>query len=440
MLELVEKYPGLKKAAHLEEQLWINNKKKHMQDIKQQAIDPSRIKDAEERLLRFAPYIAIAFPETAENNGIIESPLRRIDGMRTELNKTFKTDIEGDLLLKMDSHLPISGSIKARGGIYEVLKYAETLAINNHLLTVEDNYAVLADKQFQTFFSQYTIQVASTGNLGLSIGIISAKLGFKVIVHMSSCAKQWKKDLLRQKGVVVKEYAQDYCGAVEKGREESNHDPHSYFVDDENSQDLFLGYSVAGSRLKAQLDNAKIVVDKEHPLFVYLPCGIGGAPGGVAYGLKQIFGDNVYCFFAEPTQACSMLIGMASGLHSDISVSDLDINCNTDADGLAVGRASHFVGKVMDPLISGIATIKDEKLYALMKMLYEQEEIFIEPSACAAFAVLLQHKTLDEFIEANHLREYMKNATHIAWATGGNMVPKEMVKEYLEKADALQNY
>ena len=428
----IDTIPAVADAAALKETFWLNGKKLPEAEQNITEVNPSQIKDASDRLIRFAPYLKKVFPELEETNGIIESELRAIPSMKEFLNSVYDAEIEGNLMLKMDSDLPVSGSVKARGGIYEVLKHAEDLALESGKLKLTDDYSILAEPEFLEFFGQHTVQVGSTGNLGMSIGIMSAKLGFHVIVHMSADAKQWKKDLLRSRGVEVIEYADDYCAAVEQGRKNSDADPMSYFVDDENSQNLFMGYSVAGERLKAQLEEQNITVDEDHPLFVYIPCGIGGAPGGVTYGIKQIYGDNVHCFFTEPTHACCMMLGMATGLHDGVSVKDLGIDGKTDADGLAVGRPSAFVGRVIQPMLSGIATIQDNKLYDLMRGLLKEEEIFIEPSSCAAFAALIRPEDMKKYITEQGLTDKMKNATHIAWATGGRMVPEETREAYIK--------
>ena len=427
----VDSIPEVGDAAGLRETFWLNGKMVPEAEQNVTLVWPEQIEDAGRRLERFAPYLEEVFPELKETGGIIESELREISEMKDFLNTDYSSGIEGRLMLKMDSHLPISGSVKARGGIYEVLKHGEDLALEAGMLKETDNYRILAEDRFLEFFGKHTVQVGSTGNLGMSIGIMSAKLGFRVIVHMSADAKQWKKDLLRSRGVEVIEYADDYCAAVEQGRKNSDADPMSYFVDDENSRNLFLGYSVAGERLKAQLEQQNILVDADHPLFIYIPCGIGGAPGGVTYGIKQIYGDHVHCFFTEPVHACCMLLGMATGLQDQVSVKDFGIDGHTDADGLAVGRPSAFVGRVVEPMLSGIATIEDRKLYDLMRGLLDKEDIFIEPSSCASFGALIRPEGMKKYIDKTGLSHKMKNATHIAWATGGNMVPEETRKVYL---------
>ena len=391
------------------------------------------VDDAEARLERFAPFIMKCFPETKARNGIIESVLTPIPQMQKKINEKYYSDLKGKLLLKQDSHLAIAGSVKARGGIYEVLKHTEDLALEKGILKPGDSYEKLADPEAREFFRGYTIQVGSTGNLGMSIGIMSAAVGYEVIVHMSADAKQWKKDLLRSHGVTVIEYESDYSEAVKNGRKQSDENPKSYFVDDENSRTLFLGYAVAAKRLVGQLEQLGVTVDAEHPLFTYIPCGVGGAPGGVSFGLKLMFGDNVHCFFVEPTQAPCMLTGMATGLNHEISVQDIGLTGLTHADGLAVGRPSGFVGGVMKPLLSGEFTIRDGQLYDYMRDLLETEDIFLEPSACAAFQGpirLNQEETVKEYLKEQGLIEKMGNATHIAWATGGSLVPEEIREEY----------
>lgn len=441
--EMEDKFPLIKDMEQAREVIWINPHLSSMKEIvKKQSLSMADIDDAERRWDRFAPFIRRAFSETEESGGQIESPLKEIPKMKQCLNEKWKAELDGCLLLKMDSDLAVAGSVKARGGIYEILKHSEDLLLSKGMLKEGESYEKLALPEFRKFFSQYSIHVGSTGNLGLSIGIISAALGYNVTVHMSMDAKQWKKDLLRQKGVHVIEYASDYSEAVKRGRKLAEEDPMSYFVDDENSVNLFLGYSVAAKRLKKQLETAGVSVDSEHPLFVYIPCGVGGAPGGITFGLKQVFGDNAYCFFEEPVQAPCMLLGVMTGLHNDICVQDIGLSGKTEADGLAVGRPSKFVGKVITPMLAGEFTIKDEELYHFMGALKDKEGIFIEPSSCAAFmgpAKICSSEEGKQFLKSHGLENKMKQAVHVAWATGGSLVPEEVRRQYYEKSTRLES-
>ncbi|MFK5732705.1 D-serine ammonia-lyase [Pseudomonas urmiensis] len=434
------RFPLIRDLVALQQTTWFNpGVAPTAQALADVGLTAADVADASARLTRFASYLQRVFPETQSSGGIIDSDIMPLTRLQPLLSERYGQTLNGALWLKRDSHLPISGSIKARGGIYEVLKHAEDLALAAKLITLDDDYALLDSERARAFFGQYTIAVGSTGNLGMSIGIMGAALGFQVTVHMSADARQWKKDTLRAHGVTVVEYASDYSVAVAQGRQQAEADSGCHFVDDENSVNLFLGYSVAAERLKLQLAAANIRVDAQHPLFVYLPCGVGGAPGGVAFGLKLAFGDAVHCLFAEPTHSPCMLLGVYTGLHDQVSVQDFGIDNVTAADGLAVGRASGFVGKAMQRLLDGFYTVSDEELYSLLALMERSEGLCLEPSALAGVPGIA--RVLAE--QQGYLArlgldcQAMANATHLVWATGGNRVPNDEMQAYLAKGREL---
>ncbi|MFT2110161.1 D-serine ammonia-lyase [Marinomonas sp. 2405UD68-3] len=398
----------------------------------------SELYEAADRFLRFAPVLERLFPELSESNGLIESPLLEVPLLNKLINS-----LGGSLYVKADHALPVAGSIKARGGIHEVLCFAEKLALDNGLVNgVLDDYSIFLTAEARAIFSQYTIAVGSTGNLGLSIGIAGSALGFKTVVHMSSDAKEWKKTRLRKRGVKVVEHDADYGVAVEAGRSEAEADRFSYFVDDERSSHLFMGYAVAALRLQEQLKHQNIPVDEKHPLFVYLPAGVGGAPGGITFGLKTVFGDHAHCFFAEPVQAPCMLLGMAGDLNTDPTpVYEYGLTIDTDADGLAVGTASQWVCDVTRHLLSGVFTATDKQLYQHLHSLKSLENIEVEPSAAIGCQgpLMLNSQAGQEYLKTHRLLPLLSDSTHIAWLTGGSFVPKEEYQRYLDKAVMLQN-
>lgn len=425
-------HPHIAELANLQETQWFNPAiAPAAQALSDGGLGPPDVAQASARLQRFAPYLAQVFPETAACGGLIESGLRPLHALQTHLMEAGAAP-PGALWLKADSELPISGSIKARGGIHEVLKHAEERALRAGLLQPGDSYQRLASDTARRFFAQFQVAVGSTGNLGLSIGIMSAQLGFRASVHMSADARAWKKARLRAHGVTVVEYDADYSAAVAAGRRAAAANPNCHFVDDENSRDLFLGYAVAAERLALQLAQAARRVDAQHPLFVYLPCGVGGGPGGVAFGLKCVFGDAVRCVFVEPTHAPCMFLGVYTGLHEQVCVQDFGIDNRTAADGLAVGRPSGFVGKAMQRLIDGYCTASDATLYHLLALAHQHEQLRLEPSAAAALvgpARVLGNAAYRERLGFTPTQ--WANATHLVWATGGSMVPEPEFAAYL---------
>ena len=124
-----ESHPLLLTLMNTEPLFWANPKLKDAQkSLNNLSINKKDLEESSQRLNRFEPFLSEVFSEL-KNNGIIESKLLKVDTLQNKLSQHFKMTLPGNLYLKCDHQLPISGAIKARGGFYELLKLAEKIAL-----------------------------------------------------------------------------------------------------------------------------------------------------------------------------------------------------------------------------------------------------------------------------------------------------------------------
>jgi D-serine dehydratase len=77
----------------------------------------------------------------------------------------------------------------------------------------------------------------------------------------------------------------------------------------------------------------------------------------------------------------------------------------------------------MLPFMDGCYTVEDGRLSSLLATLWDTEDIRLEPSALAGM-----YGPVSQGIA----RGTVPHGVHIAWATGGSMVPAEEVKKYYD--------
>ena len=400
------------------------------------ARDPEARRDLEaaQREWRvLAPLLAALWPELGPD-GAIRSRLIDV----TDRAETFglQPDAAPTLLVKGDHALPVAGSIKARGGLFEVLSVAVAQARAAGLLREGESTAALARPEARAFFAERRIAVGSTGNLGLSVGLAARALGYAATVHMSHDAKAWKVARLRELGVEVVRHPTDYSSAVAAARALAADEPRVHFVDDEASALLFRGYSAAARELEEQLGVLGIAIGPGRPLILYLPCGIGGAPGGIAYGARGCFGPDVHPFFVEPVQAPSALVQMRHGPGRETSVHEIGLTNRTEADGMAVATMSSLVADRMRRRLAGVATVEDDALFRWLAAAHDAG-LRLEPSAASGFGgpALLASARGRAFLARHGVDP--GRAVHVVWATGGASVPEAEYRRFLARGRAL---
>lgn len=375
--------------------------------------DRDQIQRAADRFARFEPLLRRLFPDQGWDGKIASELTPYVDppaGLST-------------LWIKGDHALPMTGSIKARGGVHELLCYVERIARDEALLEPGDDIEKLLEPEAQAVLNLHSVSVASTGNLGFSIGLVARALGLNAEIHMSIDAKEWKKERLRALDAKVVEHECHYTETVARARVASTGGQRVHFIDDERSRDLFFGYAVAAREIAGQLESRGLTPSAERPLVVYLPCGVGGAPGGVLFGLKAVFGSAVIGVFVEPTGAPCMLAALALGGREPVSIYALGLGADTVADGLAVPTASGFVLDKVGRAIDAVVAVSDAQMLDWVRHAHALNGLRLEPSASSGLSAVTPFIT--SAAAHRQMAERLRAAIHVVWTTGGASLPDE---------------
>jgi D-serine dehydratase len=110
-----------------------------------------------------------------------------------------------------------------------------------------------------------------------------------------------------------------------------------------------------------------------------------------------------------------------------MSIYDIGLNNQTEADGLAVPRASELAADAMRHLLSGAYTVTDALLVQGVSLAWKSQGLRLEASAAAGIAgplALVASEPGRAWLEAMQLTSHLPAATHLAWTTGGAQLPQ----------------
>ncbi|MCL1888911.1 MAG: D-serine ammonia-lyase [Desulfovibrionaceae bacterium] len=387
---------------------------------------PQDVEDASLRLRRFTPFLGKVFPDMDQDRAFTASPLRESPAILETLTSLYHLPACANILFKLDNQLPFSGSVKDRGGVYEVLKLAESLAIYAEKLKWTDDYSRLVEPEMREFYSQFGLSIISGSSLGLAAGLAGKALGFRAMAHISASTERWKKEALRAGGIELTEHQSGYEEMLKSAYETAQKDAHCFLISEPaSSRDMLLGYAIAGFELKEQLAAQGIEVNAAHPLYVYLPCSSGLEASGLCLGLKFAFLNDVRCFLAEPVYAPVVSLGLGTGLFDHVSTREIGLDGKSIACAMAYDRPSKLTCQVLRNILDGCVTVDDKVLLRLLALLRKYEQIKVEPAAVAGLAAYI-------VVGYSGQGRRFEHGTHVVWFNSGGLMPEEAIQEYFQ--------
>ncbi len=260
----------------------------------------------------------------------------------------YEEDFDADIYIKNEA-MNASGSIKDRAALALILDAQE-----RSILHAGD-----------------TIVEATSGNTGISLAYVGAKLGYKVLLTMPASMSAERREILQGLGaqLVLTEGNLGMQGAVDMAEQLSRERNHVWLKQFENTANVEAHYLSTGAELLEQLDKIDVFV---------AGVGTGGTLIGTAKCIKERFPDCVIVA-VEPASSATLSRG-EKGQHA--------------IQGIGAG----FVPKIYDKsYVDQVELVTDEQALEMFKTLNNRQGYCCGISSAANTVVAIRLAEMSQY-------------------------------------------
>ncbi len=260
----------------------------------------------------------------------------------------YEEDFDADIYIKNEA-MNASGSIKDRAALALILDAQE-----RGILHAGD-----------------TIVEATSGNTGISLAYVGAKLGYKVLLTMPASMSAERREILQGLGaqLVLTEGNLGMQGAVDMAEQLSRERNHVWLKQFENTANVEAHYLSTGAELLEQLDKIDVFV---------AGVGTGGTLIGTAKCIKERFPDCVIVA-VEPASSATLSRG-EKGQHA--------------IQGIGAG----FVPKIYDKsYVDQVELVTDEQALEMFKTINNRQGYCCGISSAANTVVAIRLAEMSQY-------------------------------------------
>lgn len=217
----------------------------------------------------------------------------------------------------------------------------------------------------------------SSGNHGQAVALAAKNLGIRATVVMPENSVQVKVEAIRGYGAEVV-----FCPPGGFEREQTTEriirETGAALVHPYNDAAIIAGQGTAFLELHEQVPDLDVVIT---------PVGGGGLLSGTAIAARDLRGEKIEIWGAEPEGADDAARSLRSGQIVENKV------ISTVADGLRTTSLGELTFLAISQNVDGIHTVSDDETLKTMRLVWERMKIIIEPSSAVPLAALIKQKS-----------------------------------------------